>query len=239
MPASPSPLVEVAPDLHTATSEMRFPGGVRLPVRMTVVRLPGGELVVHSPIAAEPGLLDAVGRLGPVRYVVAPSCIHHVFVGPWCTRFPSATAHGAPGLRNKRPDLVWGADLALDGGVGAPWSASLDSVLVGGTPRINEVVFHHRPTRTLLVSDLLFNVTGPINFPTRLLLTLAGTRGRLAMSRIWRLSCRGQKHRWAMRDSVQRILVWPFVRILPGHGALFEAPDAQQQARQALAWALA
>jgi hypothetical protein len=237
-PQSPS-LVEVAPDLHTATSEMRFPGGVRLPVRMTVVRLPSGELVVHSPIAAEPALLEAVARLGPVRYILAPSCIHHVFVGPWCTRFHAATAHGAPGLRNKRRDLVWGADLGLDGGVGAPWAGVLDSVLVGGVPKINEVAFHHRPSRTLLVSDLLFNVTGPINLPTKLLLTLAGTRGRLAMSRIWRLSCRGPKQRWAMRDSVQRILEWPFVRILPGHGVLFEAPDAQERARQALAWALA
>ena len=42
-----------------------------------------------------------------------------------------------------------------------------------------------------------------------------------------------------MRDSVQRILDWPFVRILPGHGALLEAPDAPERARQALAWAVA
>jgi hypothetical protein len=233
-------LTEVAPDLYTATTEMRFPGAVVLPVRMTVVRLPSGDLVVHSPIAPKhetTALFEATAKLGPVRHILAPSCLHHLSVNAWRARFPDAVAYGAPGLRNKRKDVPWGSD--LPGDRGAPWSSVLDSVLVAGAPRLNEVVFHHRPSRTLIVSDLLFNMTGEVNLPTRLLLALAGTRGRLAMSRLWRPAFRGDKARWALRDSVQQVVAWPFVRILPGHGNLFEAPDAQQQAQQALAWALA
>jgi hypothetical protein len=59
-------LTEVAPDLYTATTEMRFPGAVVLPVRMTVVRLPSGDLVVHSPIAPKhetTALFEATAKL--------------------------------------------------------------------------------------------------------------------------------------------------------------------------------
>jgi hypothetical protein len=230
-------LSEITPDLHTAVGQMRFPGGVVLPVRMTVVRLPSGDLVVHAPLAPQPPLFDAVTKLGPVKHIIAPNCLHHLFVGPWQQRFPDAVAHGAPGLRDKRPDLRWGTDLGADGA--APWADVLDSTIVAGAPRLNEIVFHHRPSRSLLVTDLLFNMTDPVNLPTRLVLALAGTRGRLAMSRVWRRYCRGHTNRLNLRDSVRRMLDWDFTRILPGHGAVFSADDAQGQARKALSWALA
>ena len=233
-------LTEVAPDLHTAVGQMRFPGGAVLPVRMTVVRLPGGDLVLHAPIAPQPDLVAAIEQLGPVKHILAPSCLHHLFVGPWCAHFPRAAAHGAPGLRAKRRDLRWDSDLGGPDPVADPWSGVLESALVAGAPRLNEIVFFHRPSGSLIVSDLLFNLTDPdINLPTRLLLALAGTRGKLAMSRVWRLACRGGANRRAMQHSVQRVLDWDFTRILPGHGAVFEASDAQQRARQVLAWALA
>jgi glyoxylase-like metal-dependent hydrolase (beta-lactamase superfamily II) len=204
-----------------------------MPLRMSVVRLPGGGLVVHSPIAADEALFSAVAKLGRVEHVLAPSRTHHLYVGPWLARFPEARAYAAPGLRDKRRDLPWAGD--LDGSA-APWSQALEAISIGGAPKLGEVVFFHRVSKSLIVTDLLFNMIGPTNLPTTLVLLLGGTRGRLAMSRVWRLATRD---RAALRASCERVLACDFERILPAHGAIYSAPNARTEARRAMGWALA
>jgi hypothetical protein len=223
-------LVPVGPELWTAEHLLALPGGVRLPGRMTVARLPGGRLLVYSPIPLTDALGTTIDVLGAVTWVVAPSRGHHKFVAPWLARYPAAALHGAEGLARKRPELPW---RTLDPAV--PFGEALDAQLLAGAPRLNEVVLFHRPSRSLLVADLLFNVTKPANRATHALLWLTGTRGRLAMSRAWRLFTRDRP---ALKASLERVLAWDFVRILPGHGAVFAGSDAREAVRAALAWAL-
>lgn len=227
-------LQEVAPDLFTAVDILALPGGFKMPVRMSAVRLPRGGLLVHSPIALTDGRLVSVARLDAVEYVLAPNCLHHRFVAPWLARFAGAKLYGAPGLADKRSDLRFAG--VLGEGAPPPWAPVLDQILIAGAPSLNESVFFHRPTRTLLVTDLLFNILRPANFITGLILGITGTRGRLAMSRLWR---RYTKDRAALRTSVERVLDWDFERILPAHGDIVEGPRTKDRARAALTWALA
>ena len=44
----------------------------------------------------------------------------------------------------------------------------------------------HKPTETLIVGDLVFNIREPKGWQSTLVLTLAGAKGRLAQSRLWR-----------------------------------------------------
>ena len=99
------------------------------------------------------------------------------------------------------------------------------------------MVFLHRPSRSLLVTDLLFNMTAPDNWMTGLALRLMGTYKRLGPSRLlrWRLT----KDRRALKAGVERMLAWDFVRVIPGHGDVFESPAAREQARTSLGWVLA
>ena len=233
MSGSDSVLTEIAPDLWTAEDTIRLPGWVKMPLRMTVARLPRGGLVVHSPIALTDERLRAVSRIDKVEYVLAPSCLHHRFAGQWLRRFAGAKLYGAPGLGKKRKDLKFAGVLGQAGE--SPWSAAFDQQLIEGAPALNEMVFFHRASRTLLVSDLLFNIRKPANLVTRLVLDMMGTRGRLAMSRAWR---RYTKDRQALRASVEKVLAWDFTRILPGHGAVYENEQAPKHAQAALAWAL-
>jgi hypothetical protein len=230
-------LEALGPDLWTAQDMLRLPGGVRLPLRMTAMRLPKGGLVVHSPLPLTDELLKSVARIDAVEYLIAPSNLHHRWAGQWLQRFAGAKLYGAVGLPKKRKDLAFTGQLAASGGDGtaSPWSSVLDQQLVAGAPKLNEVAFFHKSTGTLLVSDLLFNVTQPANFITGLVLTMAGTKGRLAMSRVWR---RYTKDKPALKASLEKILAWPFTRILVGHGDVFEDPAAVAKARAALAWAL-
>jgi hypothetical protein len=231
-PTSPV-LTEVAPELWTAEDTLRMTGWVKLPVRMTIARLPRGGLVVHSPLPLTDELLRSVARIDKVEYLLAPNCLHHRFAGQWLKRFAGAQLWGAPGLRKKRKDLRFAGVLGQPGDT--PWSSVLDQLLIEGAPALNEVVFLHRSTRSLLVTDLLFNVRRPANFATKMVLNFMGTRGRLAMSRAWR---RYTKDRQALRASVEKVLAWDFERILPGHGAVFEHQQAPTHAQAALAWAL-
>jgi hypothetical protein len=228
-------LVPLAPDLWTAEDVLRLPGRVRLPLRMTLVRMPKGGLVVHSPLPLTDDVLKAVARVDAVEHLIAPSCLHHRFAGQWLQRFAGAKLWGAPGLARKRKDLIFAGVVGM-GGEPPPWSLVLDQQLIAGAPKLNEVAFLHKPSGSLLVSDLLFNVRQPANFVTGLVLSLAGTKGRLAMSRAWRGYT---KDRAELRASLEKILAWRFSRIVPGHGDVFEDPAAVDRARAALAWALA
>jgi len=203
-------------DLWVAESPLRMLG-LELGARMTVVRLPGRKLFVHSPIHATPELLQRVRALGSVTHVVAPNRFHHIFAGEWQQAFPEVALYVAPGLDQKRRDL------SIVGVLGdAPetaWADTIDQVLLGGIPSTNEIVFFHRPSATLIASDLAFNVGPSSPRLTRTVFRMLGAYGRLAPSALERLLVRD---RAAFRGSLERILAWPFERVVIAHGEVLE-----------------
>jgi Domain of unknown function (DUF4336) len=210
-------LQPVGPDLWTAAHTLRFPGGVRLPVRMAVARVAGGALLVWSPIPLDDALAEELAALGRVGHVVAPNLLHHLHAAACLRRYPSAKLYGAPGLGRKRPDLPIAEQLSDE----APpaWRGTIDQIVLQGAPRINEVALFHRPSSTLLVPDLLFNVRTPDGLGAAFVLRVMGTYGRLAQSRLWHIYTRDRR---ALRESVERLLAWPIRRVLPGHGDPWE-----------------
>jgi len=127
--------------------------GFRYPTRMAVMRLAGGGLFVWSPTALDDALKAEIDALGPVRHVVAPNALHHLHIDSWRQACLEARFTAPPGLRGKRPDLRFDDDLA-DGSVHV-WSADIDHVLVHGNLITTEVVFFHRASRTVLITDLI------------------------------------------------------------------------------------
>ena len=49
---------------------IRF-GGMNLYARMTLIRLPGGELLVHDPCKIDAVTQQAIDALGEVKYIIA------------------------------------------------------------------------------------------------------------------------------------------------------------------------
>ncbi|MDI1478550.1 DUF4336 domain-containing protein [Polyangium sp. y55x31] len=208
-------LVSLAEDLWAAEHPLKMPGGVRMNARMTVLRLPGEKLWIHSPIPIDDGLAAALARLGAVAYLVAPNQFHNLFLGPASTRFPEARVFAAPGLRERIPSLR--IDEVLSAEPPAAWAGLVDQRLVAGAPQASEVVFVHRASRTLIVSDLLFNIKKPEGFGTKALLTVMGTRGKLARSRIWYALV---KDKAAWKDSVREVVALDFDRLIMAHGEI-------------------
>ncbi|NNL65005.1 MAG: DUF4336 domain-containing protein [Myxococcales bacterium] len=221
----------LASDLWITEAPLRF-FGLEVGARMTVVRLPDGKLWLHSPIAATAALVREVKALGPVSWLVAPNRLHHLFVGEWQRTIPDAAIHVAPGLDAKRPDLPIAGVL---GDAPEPaWKDVLDQVLLAGFPFANEVVFFHRPSATLIATDLAFNVGASSPALTRLAFRLAGTYGELSPTLVERLLVRD---RAAFRGSLERILAWPFERVIVAHGDVCEQGGREQLVR-GYAWLL-
>jgi hypothetical protein len=217
----PNELTCVVDDaIWTHDQTLRISGGLTLPIRMSVIRLPDASLLLHSPTPISDELGAALTHLGPVRHIVAPSLLHHLYAHDASKRFPNATLWAAPGLAAKRADVPWSQTLDPDHPP-AVWGGALDMTLVRGAPSVNELTFFHGATQTLLVTDLFFHITQPADLLSAALLTLTGTRGRLAMSRAWRFAF--IKDRAQAAESVRAILSQPIERLIPCHGDIIEA----------------
>jgi hypothetical protein len=219
----------VADTLWAAHHDLRMMPGVLLNCRMTVLRLADGGLLLHSPIPIDDPLAAQLEALGPVRHIVAPNKFHHLFLAAARERYPTATLWLAPGLHKKRPDLPATHLLLRDE---PPWHNELEPHFIAGAPAMNELVFYHHPTRTLLVTDLLFHLThtrGPLS---PLLFRIMGTFHRFTVSRAVRLIAVRDKQ--ALRASLAPLLTWPLERVIMAHGEIVEGPDTAARTRQAL-----
>jgi hypothetical protein len=204
--------------------------GLEVGTRMTVMRLADGSLVLHSPVSLDIALRAELDALGRVRFAVAPSRVHHLYAGEVKNAYPETQLWAAPGVSKKRPDLVIDGVLADAGPV--EWKGQVEHVFFRGRPFENEVVFLHRPSRTLLTCDLAFNFGPGTHFATRLLLQLIRSYGRFGPSRLDPLLIRDRK---AARESLERILEWDFDRVVVGHGDVLES-GGHEALRAGYAW---
>jgi hypothetical protein len=198
--------------------------------RMSVVRLAGGELLLYSPVPLDAPTRAALDALGPVRFVLGPSRVHHFYLGAYAAAYPEAQLLAAPGLPEKRRDLRF--HRVLDAGFEPPWQDELALRFFAGAPQMNEVVCLHRPSRSLLVCDLVFNVrSGPEN-RARLFHRLVGATDRFGPHRLVRAFIRD---RAAARASLEAILAWDFDRVVVTHGQVLET-GGREAMRRAFAW---
>jgi hypothetical protein len=224
MPGGTPALRALVPDLWVAERPLKLAVG-DIGARMTVVRLRAGGLFLHSPVRLDPETRRALDALGPVRAVVAPSKVHHLFVGDYAPACPEATVFGAPGLAEKRRDLRF--DQVLGDEAPAAWQDEIEQHVFRGAPYLSEVVFWHRGTRTLILTDLAFNVPAGRTAGARVFYWLVGAAGRFGPHRFVRALIRDRR---AARESVDHILRWDFDRIIVSHGEVLETGGRERLA---------
>lgn len=219
-----------APNLFVASAPVSILG-MRLTSAMTLVRLAGDELLVHSPIALTPALREAVERLGRVSHLYAPNLYHHLRLGDWAAAFPAARIHAPAGLARKRPDLR--IDRAHDAGVAEPAIAvRLDEIHIEGF-RLEETVLVERASGTAIVADLVHAIGRPNQTWARIYASLMGFHDRVALSRMIRWTAFSDRK--AARRSLDALLALPFDRLIVGHGSALDA-GARDAIAAAYAW---
>jgi hypothetical protein len=209
-------LTQIAPDLWHMERGFKAAG---LPVssRMTVVRFKDGRLWLHSPVRFDEAVAGQLRSLGEVAWIVAPNRAHHLFAQHARRMFPQAALHGAPGLAAKRPDLAGLVELGDT--VPREWQHELDQVCIRGVPFVNEVVWFHRASQTLIMTDVLQCWGGRLDWKAALYARLTGVRNRLDVPRTVRLVTRD---RALFAGSARIILEWPFTRVITAHNSIVE-----------------
>jgi hypothetical protein len=210
-----------------AQQPLKF-GPISLTTRMTVVRLRDGSLWVHSPIAPTRELIEALQKIGIVRYVVAPNKSHHLFFLVFLRAHPAAQGYIAAGLELKRPDLKQFPQVPPE----APWGCEIQSFFIEGLPILNETVWFHSDTGTLILTDLLFCFSEATRGVTGLVAKLLGVHGKLGMSRTMKWAT---KDKQALARSVLPLLSLPVRRVIVAHDQIIDDHPVEKLV-QAFVW---
>jgi hypothetical protein len=167
-----------------------------------------------------------------VRFLIAPSRMHYMHVPEFARAYPEARTYVAPGLNRGLDGVVIHGRL---GDTPEPeWAGEIEQSVFRGSALYDEVDFFHRPTRTLILTDLLFCIPGDRSLLTRLIAGALGIRDRVAASKSFRWSMRDRP---AIRASLERILAWDFDRMIFSHGTFAET-GGREAFRRAFAWVL-
>lgn len=214
--------------------------GTHFSARMTVIRLADGRLILHSPCDIDEDSAARLKELGNPAIIVAPGSYHYLHVPSAQRAFPEAETHICPGIERKCPELTF--DWFLSDTAPEAWAGTLEQCLVRGTRFMWEVAFFHKPSKTLILVDLIENIGDE-------------TPGTDWMLKLW---WKGVFHMWntpkpapeyqlgwkdkkAAKACLERILEWDFERIIIAHGQNIDT-NAKQAAREAwsrpLSWSV-
>lgn len=210
--------------------------GMKLSSTMTVVELPGSELLLYSPVALTPERRAEIDALGAVTHLYAPNTFHQKWIGDWAAAYPQAKIHAPSALRPKLR-----VDRAHDREPLGELGRTFDEVHVEGC-LLEESVLVHRATGTLVVADLVHNIGRPQQWWAKVYTNAMGFYDRVALSRVIRWTA--FRDPTAARRSIDSLVELPFDRLVVGHGtplssgahdALIHAYDWLKPNRAALA----
>lgn len=184
---------------------------------MTVVRLKDGNLWIHSPEKISHELKNELSKLGAVKYLISPNKLHHLFLSEWIEEYPEAIKYSAPGLSRKRKDIKFDAELTES--AENEWRTEIDQTIFSGSPAMEEVIFHHRLSKTIILTDLIENFNpNTLNWWQKRLARFAGILhpdGKMPID--WRLSFIFGNISVA-KQSLNTILSWEAENIILSHG---------------------
>jgi hypothetical protein len=232
--------------------------------RMTVVQLEDGNLWVHSPVGIDQALREALKKLGTVKYIVSPNYEHLKYAPEWHQAYPDAFMWGCPGLMERMPEIKWEGEVTasqLNGDTEAPencWDFNTITPLhvdmevnpFTGKPFFNEVIYFHRPSKTLMTTDFYWNYPTPDGVPNS---HRGGTEWELAPSvesipfgsRLWKVGM-DQAYRPFFKnlmvtdkgryEKMVDIILDDFdvETIIPAHGDIIRGDDVEPTLREHL-----
>lgn len=243
IPSNPEQVMvirDVVPNTITTLSVpfQRF-GRIKVGGRGTIVRLQNGSLAVFSPVALTDDVKQKVAAMGEVRYITALDFEHHIFLGPWHAAYPNAKVIGPEGLPEKRKaqnneDVPFATIFTAANphpSIDPEFEAEFEYEYVPAHQN-KEIVFNHKPTKTLIQADLMFNYPPTEQYsktgvsPTSGILTkifgaVTNTDSDWQKRLIWYGI--SSKDRAGFARSVSRIDKWGFERIIPCHGDVVES----------------
>ncbi|MBL1259544.1 MAG: DUF4336 domain-containing protein [Thiotrichaceae bacterium] len=221
-------LLQFGPNIWTVEQPSSFLG-VPLGLRMTIVRLRNQQLLIHSMIPCNEETYTAIDTLGEVRYLISPNLEHTRFIQEWQQHYPKSALYAPTDQCLTKHALAGRTNNLL------PFQHNeIQCIAVNGMPRLQEFVFFHAESQTLILTDLAFNLGGTMSLWGKIFLHLNAAYKRFTPTRILKSLI---KDRAAFNDSIQAISKWDFTKIIIAHGSPI-TQDARNTFEKAFAWAL-
>ena len=179
---------------------------------------------------------------GQVGYIAALDFEHHIYVSDWVKAFPSAKILGVDGLPEKREkdkmtagnvfSHVWTKKNKEEIKVDDDFNREFDIEYVHSHAN-KELVLCHKPDRTLIEADMMFNLPANEQYSksgedpsggllTKLFIGLQNTAGTATWQKrfLWYAASSGDRK--GFNESAKKISEWDFDRIIPCHGDVIE-----------------
>ncbi len=201
--------------------------GADLRRNVTLIRLRSGKLIIHSTAPFTPEDVTAICKLGEPGWLLDGILRHDTFAEEGRLAFLGIPYLAPEGFS----ELIGFATTPI---VPTPieWDGELLALEIQGAPEARDTALFHVPSRTLILTELVFNFGGDEPIWTELLLhAVVGGEHHPGMSRPVK---EGVKDEAAFRSSLTSILEWDFDRVIVGHGDVIEQ-DGKAKLRTALA----
>ena len=213
--------------------------GLSVGTRMTVIRFNNGELAVISPIQVDHKTTEQLNELGNVKYIIAPNLFHYLFLSNFKAVYPQAKVYAVSELKAKKPDIS--IDQALEDN-GENFLGELECLLFegfktflpSGALPLNEYIFFHTKSQTLILTDTAFYFDESFPMTTKLVSKIMGGYKKLRPSLLEQLATQEKEK---VKQSVQKVLRWDFRRVIVAHGSIVEH-DAKKQFKEGYEWFL-
>jgi hypothetical protein len=217
-----SELSVVVPDALWVSERPVWFSGVRLRARSTVLRLEDGGLLIHSPPEPSEQFCAALRALGELRWIVVPNCFHHLGAPATAARFPSAQVVGPPSAAARNSQLRLQLGLRDDAFLGAV--KELDAIPLDGCPFLDETVFFHRPTGSLIGADLVLCASARDHWTWRWAARITGCYEKVQPPPDVRAKTRPND---AAARSIDRMAALPLQRLLVAHADTIDHRPSQ------------
>lgn len=260
-PSNPSEVMvirKVTPDIVTLSLPFTRFGFFKFGGRGTMVKMASGSIAVFSPVNLTPEVKETISSLGgTVKYIAAPDLQHHLHVTAWKNAFPNAQIIAPEGLWEKRQSNPEFKDTPFDHifkkskypqqTVNDEFDSEFETEYVHGHGS-RELVFLHKPSRTVIEADLLFNMPaneqysrstedGSSGFMTKLVSSMMTAQPPAIWQRRFAWYVLAAKDRQGFAESMKKIDRWDFDRIIPCHGDVIET-GAKRIFEDVFAWFL-
>jgi hypothetical protein len=132
-------------------------------LRATLITLPVGNHLIFSPPPITPEVESQLNSLsGTVEYILAPDIEHYLHVGKWKQKYPNAVIIAPDGIKlpdECTPTHVFTAENKenLTTKLSSLFNGVLDFEYWDGHAN-KEIAVLHKPSRTLIAADLVFNL---------------------------------------------------------------------------------
>jgi hypothetical protein len=189
--------------------------------RMTVMRIRSGGLLVHNPFRLHEADLKKLKEMGTVVGILSPNIFHNSDTPWFSAQFPSAKVFCPLSQNRKMSKQGIERPRAFETEWPTEWTPDVLCISLPGLRWLDESVFIHHPSKSLILTDLAFNMQGEAKGFEKSIMKWNRAFQGFGPSRIFESVF--LKNRSQFSQGLRQILAEDFDRVIVNHGAIVES----------------